>query len=115
MTGASRTTGTRVSREAGNRLREEREARHWSPDELSALVAIITGPDGPRVDAKLVRLMEQGVTERGQRRTRIMSVDEAVLLAQVLGIPVGELLGQQENGRENGTHHHRRREQAVRS
>lgn len=102
--GAARTTGTAISRAAGQRLLRERTARGLSPDELALLISSCTGPGGPRMNAKLVRLIERGITEGERHRTRVMSVDEAALLTRVLGIPLGEFLEEEKDHDEKQCH-----------
>lgn len=66
----------------GRRVREEREARHWTQDGLASLLRQGTPL---RLDPTAVTRLERG--------TRAIRLNEAVYLAQMFGLLVTDMLG----------------------
>ena len=77
-----REIGPEVSLKVAAAVLSERTRREWSRPRLSAEMAQL----GYRMSAATVRSIEKGITEHGETRVRIVSVDEAKALGKALWI-----------------------------
>lgn len=79
--------GPAVSQDVAAILRERREELGWSRPRLSGEVAKIA-PDGESLSAATITSIESGISEHGKRRTRLITVDEASILARAMDITI---------------------------
>jgi len=77
-----------VSDVVGDRVRARRKAYRWKVQKLAELCAQAGRPE---LTANALYLLEGG-RHKGGRRTRQITVDELVVLADVFGCPVEDLL-----------------------
>jgi ribosome-binding protein aMBF1 (putative translation factor) len=93
-----RTTGRDISQRAGRTIRSRRDELDWSREDLSANIASAGRACDPpwRISAKVIELIEDGrIRPDGSRQVRLVTVDEASILARVLGMSIATLLGEE--------------------
>jgi transcriptional regulator with XRE-family HTH domain len=87
MPSRTRAIGPEISELVADNIREIRENGNLSRPELSRRLAVLGYPMSPKV----LENLELGITEHGETRTRLVTVDEAFALAKALEVPVGAL------------------------
>lgn len=94
MPARSRTIGPDVSRGAAGNIKRQRERLGWSRVEMSRRMHLA----GYRMSTAVITNIESGIpavnpaTGMYHRRVRLLSVDELVSFAEVLGVSPGMLL-----------------------
>lgn len=83
-------TGHEASDLAGTHIRLMRKARGWSVTDLAARCAEL-GDRGGRLTGPVIENIEHGRRKNGER-TRDITVDELLILAEALSVPPGTLL-----------------------
>lgn len=79
-----------ISRRVSQNLKCKRRELGYSRKRMSQLIA---EQSGVQMSAMVIRYIENGISEGAERprRVRIVSIDEAALLAETLGLSIEEL------------------------